>query len=201
MKVVPLAESYGSVEILNSKFQAYLFPFSGEGCFAELYQKAKSLSPKADHYPYSYIFGEVIKSFDDGEPGAAAGRPILSLLQSRGIDRAMVVVARYFGGSKLGLPRLRKAFLSAAENAIGNGKYGEVVELTKAELDLSYHDFEEARKFLSRRHGKLEVSDFGEKVRAILLSDDKIIDDLSETLSKESSLTKIGLVETIKELD
>lgn len=201
MGLAVIKEGVGEVEVLSSRFIAYLYPLNDPEEFASLYQKVRKLSPKADHYPYAYIHNDFSKTSDDGEPSGAAGRPILSLLEGMGIGRCALIVARYFGGSKLGLPRLRKTFVAAVEEAIRKATLGEIRLTHRYMLELSYHDYEEIKR-LSKLHGA-EIADeiYGAKVRANLLVDDRIAPTLLRALSPESEVSDLGEYETIKEIN
>ena len=58
--------------------------------------------------------------FDDGEPNSTAGKPILQQIKSLELTNILIVVVRYFGGTKLGIPGLIKAYKSAARNSLKN---------------------------------------------------------------------------------
>ena len=58
--------------------------------------------PDATHNCWAYKIGEEYRFSDDGEPGGSAGRPILAAIEGQGLDQILVVVTRYFGGTKLG---------------------------------------------------------------------------------------------------
>ncbi len=107
------------IEIKKSRFIAYLVPV------AELESKLKDLRKKhkkARHFvwAYRYIDEGVLreKASDDGEPSGTAGRPVLNVLQKRGIEGYAVVVVRYFGGIKLGAGGLVKAYTKAASTLL-----------------------------------------------------------------------------------
>lgn len=200
MQKVLLEESVTEVNVLSSRFIAFLLPFGDPEKFQETYNAIKRRSPKADHYPFAYRAGENFKSGDDGEPSGAAGRPLLALLDRYEIDRSIVVIARYFGGSKLGLPRLRKTFVEAAEEAIKKARLGEVIILDSYHLEMSYHDYEEIKKKCPQWDARLENVTFETKVKATLLVGVTILPALENILSEESSYQPIGKVETIKEI-
>ena len=76
--------------------------------------------PDARHYCWAYVLGDPQASAgaaanDDGEPSGTAGRPILNVIQHKGIGDVIVVVVRYFGGIKLGAGGLVRAYGGAAE--------------------------------------------------------------------------------------
>jgi putative IMPACT (imprinted ancient) family translation regulator len=63
---------------------------------------AKHRDPEARHNCWAYRCGDQFRFNDDGEPGGTAGRPVLAALEASGLDRAVVLVVRFFGGVKLG---------------------------------------------------------------------------------------------------
>jgi uncharacterized YigZ family protein len=87
--------------------------------------------PKATHYCYAYIINGIAHSTDDGEPSGTAGVPILKVLQASGIDNAMLTVIRYFGGIKLGIPGLIRAYKTSTADALANA---EIVEKIASKL-------------------------------------------------------------------
>ena len=94
------------VEIIEkkSKFIGYLFACKTTQDVADALQQLRSEHKKATHICYAYSLASPFleKAVDDGEPGGTAGRPILSVLQKKGLKDVCVFVVRYFGGIKLG---------------------------------------------------------------------------------------------------
>ena len=87
----------------------------------------------ARHHCYAYrlwLEGNVWRMNDDGEPSSTAGRPIFGQIQSAGLSDILIVVVRYFGGIKLGVPGLINAYRSAAADAVAHGR---IVEKTATE--------------------------------------------------------------------
>lgn len=105
----------------GSKFFAFAFPVSRE---EEIKTHLHSLRKKyfdATHHCYAYMLGPEKKLFrvvDDGEPAHSAGTPILNQIKSKGLTNVLVVVVRYFGGTKLGVSGLVQAYKQAAEEAL-----------------------------------------------------------------------------------
>ena len=71
--------------------------------------------------------GGVYRANDDGEPSGTAGRPILGQMLSAGVTYCLIVVVRYFGGTKLGVPGLINAYRESAAGALAAAK---IVEKT-----------------------------------------------------------------------
>ena len=125
----------------GSKFNAYVFPIQNEGSFKDQLQLIKAQEANARHNCWAFILGEqgeYSKSNDDGEPGNTAGAPILrSLLKSK-ITHVGCVVARYFGGTKLGLSGLIAAYGGSAEEAVKNGVITKHIIRERLELTFEY---------------------------------------------------------------
>ncbi|KAL3524896.1 hypothetical protein ACH5RR_013268 [Cinchona calisaya] len=105
-------------EIKKSKFIAIAGPVSDERSAQSFLSEVRD--PKATHNCWAYKVGDQFRSNDDGEPSGTAGKPILSAIDSSGIDRVMVVVIRYFGGIKLGTGGLVRAYGGVAAECLRN---------------------------------------------------------------------------------
>ena len=171
MSRVVLSKGEGKESLLCSRFEAEALPFSDPSSFPELLFEFKRRHPKADHYPYAYRVGESEKSSDDGEPSGSAGKPLLTLLQEEGAQRCLILVARYFGGTKLGVGRLRRCFLSAGKEAYGNCRLGQEKEFLVLELSLSYSRFEELKRLCRKKGFLLQEEEFSFSVKAKLAID------------------------------
>ncbi len=109
----------------GSKFYAFAHPAWTMEEVKALVQHYRKAHPKARHVCYACILGpqtETVYSSDAGEPSGSAGLPILNQIRSAGLTNVAVVVVRYFGGTKLGLPGLIKAYKQAAADALSNAK-------------------------------------------------------------------------------
>lgn len=171
----PKSESQGKASILGSSFEAILFPVSSEEEFAACLAKMKKLHGKAAHIPYAFRLDGLARSSDDGEPASTAGKPMLTLLEQKEIDHCALVVARYFGGTKLGMPRLRRSFLQAAEEALAKAEYLTPVRLHCFRLTLSYGEYENLRVLASRRGYRILEPLFDVSVTLVLAGDDTIL--------------------------
>lgn len=108
-----------------SKFFGYTFPVVSEDEVERAIADLKSKHNKAGHFCYAWQMGENYEHFrvnDDGEPSNSAGMPILGQLQNFEVTNVLVVVVRYFGGTKLGVGGLISAYKTAAKLALENSK-------------------------------------------------------------------------------
>ena len=111
----------------NSKFYGYAFPVLSEDDVKIHLEKLKKSHPSAGHRCYAYQIGtrESAKTYranDDGEPNNSAGMPIYGQIQSYDLTNVLIVVVRYFGGTKLGVSGLINAYKTSANMAIESSK-------------------------------------------------------------------------------
>ncbi|TWP26769.1 YigZ family protein [Apibacter muscae] len=101
------------LRIKGSKFYGLLLYMENENDLNIFLQKSKDLYPQATHYCYAYrigVKGEKFRVNDDGEPSGTAGLPIYNQLLSADIVNVLLIVVRYYGGTKLGVSGLIKAY-------------------------------------------------------------------------------------------
>lgn len=105
----------------SSKFLAFAYPVQDEERIRELLDALRKKYYDATHHCYAWRLGAGGASWranDDGEPSGTAGKPILGQLLSHELTDCLVVVVRYFGGTKLGVPGLIAAYRESAAEAI-----------------------------------------------------------------------------------
>ena len=101
------ARSEGLFKDNGSRFIAFAYPVETEEEVKEIVASLKKEYHDARHHCYAYRLGykgDRFRANDDGEPSGSAGRPILGQIDSLGLSDILVVVVRYFGGIKLGIP-------------------------------------------------------------------------------------------------
>jgi uncharacterized YigZ family protein len=116
-------EGEGVFKDRGSKFIARAFPVETEENVKEILTVLKKEYYDARHHCYAYRINpemEQFRSNDDGEPSGTAGKPILNQLLSKELMNVLVVVTRYFGGTKLGVSGLINAYKSATNEALNN---------------------------------------------------------------------------------
>ena len=135
--------SKGIYKAKGSKFIAYAIIVKSEEQVVDEINKIKKLDKNANHYCFAYIIKpdkSIEKVNDDGEPKNSAGKPILGQIKSKDLTNCLIVVVRYFGGTKLGIPGLIKAYKYAALEAIQNNKI-ECIDITEMySLKFSYEE-------------------------------------------------------------
>lgn len=125
----------------SSKFLCYAFHVESEEEIAAHLELLRKRYYDATHHCYAWRlgpFGERFRANDDGEPSSTAGKPILGQLLSREITNCLIVVVRYFGGTKLGVPGLIAAYKESAAAVLDEAKVIERTVDTTVKVDFSY---------------------------------------------------------------
>ncbi|MBR7182890.1 MAG: YigZ family protein [Alistipes sp.] len=125
----------------SSKFLSYAFPVTDEEQIRTHLDTLRKEFYDATHHCYAWrlgYYGEQFRANDDGEPSGTAGKPILGQLLSHEITNCLIVVVRYFGGTKLGVSGLIQAYKEAAADVIAESKVIEKTVDTVLRVDFSY---------------------------------------------------------------
>ena len=112
--------------------------------------------------------GSLERSNDDGEPSGSAGRPILGQLVKNNLTNVCVVVVRYFGGTKLGIPGLIEAYKTSTANALKTGKIIERKVMTKILIKLSYESFPQFLNHFKQHDIPVFEESFGDRASIII---------------------------------
>ena len=126
-----------------SKFIGFAYPVKDEKEIKEKLDHLRNLHPKATHHCYAYRLGldkNNYRANDDGEPNGTAGKPILGQIDSFGITNCLIVIVRYFGGTKLGVSGLIDAYKECAKETIESTHISEQRILDYYELKCSYEN-------------------------------------------------------------
>lgn len=188
----------------KSRFIAYVEPTNSEAEAQEFLKKIRIKHHDATHNCYAFSIGEhgqLQRSSDDGEPAGTAGRPILEVIKSSGIQNVTVVVTRYFGGILLGTGGLVRAYGKAAQEGL---KAAGVVELTPGEvlsLTLDYSLWNKAESYLRKQPVTLRDPLFLEKVSVLVVvppaEKTRILKDLTELGSNQISVLELDEIDYI----
>lgn len=145
------APSKGIYKELGSKFLAFAYPVETEEAAKKILEEVRKEYFDARHHCYAWRLGrtgEPWRMNDDGEPSSTAGRPIHGQLLSNELSDILVVVVRYFGGTKLGVPGLIRAYRSATQDAIANAEIIEKVAGETLTVNFDYLQMNDVMKVL-----------------------------------------------------
>jgi len=125
----------------GSKFLSFAYPVSNHDEIDKILTLNRKKYYDARHHCYAYILGgnkEIFKSNDDGEPRHTAGDPILNQIKSLHLSNVLVIVVRYFGGTKLGKSGLINAYKIAARDALEKVQLVQKYFLKNYRIDFAY---------------------------------------------------------------
>ncbi|WP_242927692.1 IMPACT family protein [Pontibacter vulgaris] len=135
------APSEGLYKEKGSKFIALAYPVYSEEDVKEHLTELRKKYFDARHHCYAYSLGadkSRYRANDDGEPNHSAGDPILGQIRSADLSNVLVVVVRYFGGTKLGVSGLIHAYKTATAEAIANATIIEKHETALLQVHFTY---------------------------------------------------------------
>lgn len=125
----------------GSRFIAHAYPVESEEEVKEIVGSLKKEYHDARHHCFAYrigLDGSRWRANDDGEPSGSAGRPILGQIDAAGLSDILVVVIRYFGGIKLGIPGLIRAYKTSTSDALAQATVVEKVAGKDYRLSFPY---------------------------------------------------------------
>jgi uncharacterized YigZ family protein len=160
------SRSEGEYREKGSKFLAFAFPAESEEEVQDRLTDIRKEFHDARHHCYAYRLGnkgETFRANDDGEPNHSAGDPILGQLRSFNLTNSLVVVVRYFGGTKLGVSGLINAYRTAAEEALRNGRIREVAVTVSIDLEYPYESTNEVMRLISDFSATVSKQQFTDK--------------------------------------
>lgn len=134
----------------GSKFLGYIFPVSTDEELAESLQYVRSLHPRATHHCYAYRMGpkgESNRANDDGEPSGSAGLPMYNQLLAYNVTDVLSVCVRYYGGTKLGVSGLIKAYKESTKISLDQSTM--VIRELSKEYMISFAEFSQQNHIYS----------------------------------------------------
>ena len=158
------APSEGLFKDQGSRFIALAYPVESEAEVKALMEAARKEYHDARHHCVAYRLGcggELWRASDDGEPSGSAGRPILGQIDSAGLSDVAVIVVRYFGGIKLGIPGLIRAYKSATAEALEKAAKCEKIAGSWMRLRFGYGSMPEVMKAVKDLGLQQRAQDFG----------------------------------------
>lgn len=157
--------SQGLFKDNGSRFIAFAFPVETEDEVKEHVSALKKEYHDARHHCFAYRLGykgDVWRAADDGEPSGSAGRPILGQIDSMGLSDILVVVVRYFGGIKLGIPGLIRAYKTSTADALQQAAVIPKVAGKNWTVEFDYLSMNDVMKVLKEMNLTPGAQNFGE---------------------------------------
>lgn len=155
--------SEGIYKDKGSKFLAFAYPIESVEQVKGLVDELRARYYDARHHCFAYRVGqngEQWRAVDDGEPSATAGKPILGQLQSMELTNLLVVVVRYFGGTKLGVSGLINAYREATIEALNAAQIEERIIESTFTVTFSYLMMNDMMKIVKDFQARIISQDF-----------------------------------------
>ncbi|MFV0341568.1 MAG: YigZ family protein [Anaerocolumna sp.] len=189
----------GEISEKKSKFIGSIWPVDCEETALRVIEQTKKEHYSANHNCYAYVIGnkdEIVRCSDDGEPTGTAGKPILDMIQKEGIQNALIIVTRYFGGTLLGTGGLVRAYQNAAKEGIKNSQIITKRSGVKLRLKTDYNFLGKLQYLTCQNKITITQSEYGQLVQLELLipteSMEKFEKEILELTAGNLELTHLG---------
>lgn len=150
---VPCARHRFEHVISRSRFIATADNVTDVAATKALLAEVRAAMPDASHHVYAFRvgFGNSVNEgmSDDGEPSGTAGPPVLAVVRGADIGDVMVIVTRYFGGTKLGTGGLVRAYSEAARGVLRDLPTEEKIPKVRLKIELPYSLYDQVRRLLA----------------------------------------------------
>lgn len=180
---VPAAMQSAELVVKKSRFIAWAAPADTREAALAWLSEARAQYPDAGHHCWAYLLGAEqgatqAAANDDGEPGGTAGKPILNVIQHKGISNVVVIVIRYFGGVKLGAGGLVRAYAGATEAVLSQTQVTELRPHTLCVLECDFANEQALRHFVTQQEGVIKDASYHEGVTLKVSLDDAALPGL-----------------------
>ncbi|NJL12220.1 MAG: YigZ family protein, partial [Microscillaceae bacterium] len=155
----------------GSRFLAFALPVQNETEVESHLRQLRQEHPQATHHCYAYSLGPApprTRAHDDGEPKHSAGTPILQQIRARNLSDVLVVVVRYFGGTKLGVSGLVQAYKTAAQAALQMAPTTWRIPQVQLEIRYAYEQAARIQQFIHRFAPQILAQNFTETGHILL---------------------------------
>ena len=177
-------EATGTIYEKKSEFIGYIAHAKTEAEAQEFLAKIRKKHYDARHHCYAYIIKDegIIRQSDDGEPSKTAGMPILEILRHSGLEDAIIVVTRYFGGTLLGTGGLVRAYTEGAKAALNAAEILTYKTCVDLNITVDYSLYDKITTLCQNKNGKIFDTQFTDNVtitiRMLSGTQDELIKDL-----------------------
>ena len=175
----------------GSKFIGFAFPVRNDAEIKDALQQIKEIHPKATHHCYAFrlgINGENYRANDDGEPSGSAGLPIYNQLLAHNLTNTLVIVVRYYGGTKLGVSGLVRAYKESARAALAEAEI--ITEELQSEIEISF-DFSQQNVIFTL------LNKFNAKIQDFITEEKCTIKAVIKSAEKESISNQLAEMQNI----
>lgn len=180
-----------SLKERNSLFTAQVFPIETEGEAKKILDNVKKKYYDASHHCYAFkLINQKLKYSDDGEPSGTAGIRILNAIDHFQLSNILLIVIRYFGGTKLGVGALGKTYYNASIKVLQGSKITTKEAYKKILIISDFNTTNSVHNAIEKFRGKIINAEYSTEVRFDCMVKANAADQLNEYL-KEISKGKI----------
>jgi uncharacterized YigZ family protein len=153
------------IKVNDSKFIGHIFHVLTKHQAESVYANIKRKYHDATHNCFAYrISADQFRYSDDGEPSGTAGLPIYKILEKKDLLQTIIIITRYFGGTKLGTGGLIRAYTDAALNVLGKTKIERKIRYITVTVETSYDNMSLLLDFVNRSNGIIGKTEYAEKI-------------------------------------
>ncbi|MEO8607665.1 MAG: YigZ family protein [Chloroflexota bacterium] len=187
----PIGTHQNTTNVSNSRFICSIGCVDSREDVRNFLEHCRQEMPDASHHAYAFRIGyanSITEGMsDDGEPSGTAGRPILAVLRGVDIGDTIIVVTRYFGGTKLGTGGLVRAYTEAAKIGLLDLKTERKILKSLLGIELPYPLYEKVIRVIRKYEGETEEETFGVNVTIILNMPQKNVPEFQRELTDITS--------------
>lgn len=189
---IPAAPVTVEIDIKRSRFICDIAPAASKEEAVAFIEAIRVREPEARHHCWAYIAGHPVSSIerassDDGEPQGTAGKPMLNVIQHKGIGEIVVVVSRYFGGIKLGAGGLVRAYSQAVQHGVDALALAERVPTIEGSIRFPFAMESGIRRLLEAMGVDILASDYQNEVIFSIRLPQGREQELAEAVTNHSS--------------
>ncbi len=174
----------------ESLFLGLAFPVFTANEAEEILARVRKKYYDATHHCFAYkIRGEGEKYSDDGEPNGTAGIRLLNALNHFDLTNVLLISVRYFGGKKLGVGPLGKAYYRSGVETLENAEITELQEFVEITVLYDYDQTKNVHHFLKKYDATIKENVFEEKPKIIARVKSDLYDDFYKELFEASART------------
>lgn len=188
---IPAASLEREIAVRKSRFIARAGRVDSRAAALAAVEQARADHPDARHHCWAYLIGDPVSastaaSDDDGEPGGTAGRPILNVIQHKGLGDVQVVVIRYFGGIKLGAGGLTRAYAQATEAVLSELPVTRQEPVCRVTVAMGFAQEQPVRHWAQGHRGEVDAIRYGEGVGMDIIIPATEVDDFRAFCAAQS---------------
>jgi uncharacterized YigZ family protein len=165
-RTVSKQSSSSQIKVKGSRFISHVFHANEQEDAEKKYLNIRNKYNDATHNCFAYrIDLQKYRYSDDGEPSGTAGRPIFKIIEGYRLFQILIVVTRYYGGTKLGAGGLIRAYSEATKSGLETAKIITKTRYTTIDIVTDYEHINDLQNIVKKFHGHIGHSEYTENIR------------------------------------